>query len=257
MMSESTNPLLGRFGRFQGAFVTGTDTGVGKTIIAGSLAVLVRSAGRNVGVFKPAASGGRPVMAEGVLNADSEFLAWCADTSWELATITPASFQEPLAPMVAARRSRQEVDFDRIVQCYNLIGEASDLVIVEGVGGALVPITETVSVLDLAEAMALPVIVVARPGLGTLSHTLLTVEAVHRRGLTVAAVVVNRYDFGTIDVAEQTNPDALAELTGLPVVLVPEDPDTSVEPRPAIGEHILYACEGLLRLIPLRSEGGR
>jgi dethiobiotin synthetase len=246
----NVNPLTGRFDRSAGVFVTGTDTEVGKTVVAGAIARAIRLGGGEPGVFKPVATGGRVIRAEGIFCTDSEFLAWAADTDWDIEAITPAAYLEPLAPLVAARREQRPVDFDRIVQCYNLIAEKSDFTIVEGIGGILVPITESISVLDLAEAMALPVVVVARPNLGTLNHTLLTVRAVQQRGLSVAAIVLNRFNHDTHDLAEDTNPEALAELTELPVVLIPQDEETRIDKPPAIGPSVLFPVENdLLALI--------
>ncbi len=243
MTEPSDNPLIGRFHPAEGVFVTGTDTGVGKTVVAGALAILHRRQGWRVGVFKPVATGGRIKVAVGNISPDTEFLAWAADTHHHLSTITPATYVQPLAPLVAGRMSGTPVDLDEVVRRYNLIAADSDLMIVEGIGGLLVPIAETVSVLDLAEAMALPLLVVARPGLGTINHTLLTVQAAWTRGLTVAGIVVNRYVPSSPDLAYETNPGVLAEQTGLPIVMVPEDADTAVEPEPSVGPGVLFACE--------------
>lgn len=249
-MSETVNPLAGRLKPVRGVFVTGTDTEVGKTVISGALALLLRHAGRRVGVFKPFGTGGRRVVAEGFVNVDSEFLAWASDTHWDLATVTPASYGPPVAPLVAVEGSGQPIDWDAIAAAWNNIADDSDVMIVEGVGGVMVPITRSLTVLDLAEAFALPTIVVARSGLGTLNHTLLTVHALRSRGLQVVAIALNRYDHSATDLATITNADVLADLTGLPIALIPDDNETTVDGRrPAIGDRVLVACQQQLILL--------
>ncbi|MDD4890434.1 MAG: dethiobiotin synthase [Phycisphaerae bacterium] len=268
MTKESSNPLLGKFGvKAPGLFVTGTDTGVGKTVVAGGIAVVQRQAGRRVGVFKPIATGCRrdskfglvsyiaSTLANpdrgndgaGLVSSDAEFLAWCAEASVPLSKINPVRYAEPLSPLMAARRSDQPVDFEAIAENYAVIAASSDAVIVEGIGGLLVPIAEKLTVLDLAEAIGLPLVIVARPALGTLNHTLLTVQAARSRNLEIAAIAISRYDPHSADLSEESNPAVLAELTRLPVVCVPDDPETRVEPSPAIGQSVLFAC----RQIPL------
>lgn len=243
MDRPSDNPLLGRLGcQAPGVFVTGTDTGVGKTAVAGGLARAISQAGRHVGVFKPIATGCRHMSGVGLVSGDAEFLAWAANSEQPLATINPVRYADPLSPLTASRRTRQPIDFDGIAGAWSRICANSDATIVEGLGGLLVPITEKLTVLDLAEAFGLPVLVVARAGLGTLNHTLLTVGAARARGLAVAAIAINRYRPHSPDLSEESNPAILAELTGLPVVCVPDDPDTRTEPNPSLGADVLFAC---------------
>lgn len=243
MKKRIANPLIGRLpAPRRGLFITATDTGVGKTIITGALAMLARGAGRKVGAFKPIATGCRADAGGGLVSSDAEFLAWSADSDQPLATINPVRYHEPLAPLVAARRARSPIDFEAISLAYSRLTESSDLVLVEGIGGLLVPITEKLTVLDLAEAFDLPLLIVARPGLGTLNHTLLTVRTASQANLAVAAIVINRYRADSQDLAEESNPAVLAELTGLPVFCVPDDAETRVEPSPAIGPDVLFAC---------------
>ena len=268
MSKETHNPLAGQFrANVPGLFVTGTDTGVGKTVVAGAIAFLQRQAGKRVAVFKPIATGCRRDSGSGVASAalggmprlvshvfgdaprlvstDAEFLAWAAESPHELAMINPVTYADPLAPLVAAQRTRQPIDFEAIVDTYYALTSKSDFAIVEGIGGLMVPLTEKLTVLDLAEAFALPLLIVARPVLGTLNHTLLTVAAARSRGLRIAAIVVNRYHADSAalpDLSEESNPAVLAALTRLPVVCVPEDTETSIEPPPAIGRDVLFAC---------------
>lgn len=230
-----------------GWFVTGTDTGVGKTIIAGALAKLAREHGRRVGVFKPVASGCRRDPRLGLVNEDTEFLAHCAEARETLETITPVRYAGDLAPMVAAEHSKHPVDFEAIDTSWQRIRKDNDWLIVEGAGGLLVPIDRRTSVADLAGRFELPLIIVARATLGTINHTLLTLEAAKRRKLKVAAVVVNGYHPASATLAEETNPDVIARLAKITIpLIVPFDPRT--DPRQGvIGESILHPLRPFVR----------
>lgn len=234
-------------GTFRGWFVTGTDTGVGKTIIAGALARLLREAGRRVGVFKPVATGCRRDVRLGLVSGDSEFLAHCAESPDDLATITPVRYRAEVAPMVAAQRKRRPIDFTAIRDAWARITSHSDATIVEGVGGLLVPLDERTLVADLAVEFGLALIVVARAGLGTINHTLLTLEAARARGLRVDAVVLNRYESMQPTLAEETNPDVIARLGRAPVpIVVPNEP--RVDPsRGMLTESVLHPLRTLVR----------
>jgi dethiobiotin synthetase len=245
--TQSANPLIRLIPRTgkPGVFVTATDTGIGKTVIAGAITMLQRRAGKRVGVFKPIATGCGFLPGIGLVSSDAEFLAWSADSMHNLATINPVRYGDPVCPLVAARRAKQPINFGAIGEAYSQMAADSDFVVVEGLGGLLVPITENLTVLDLAEGFLsseLPLLIVAASTLGTINHTLLTVQAARSRGLTIAAIVVNGYRADSEDFSEESNPPLLAELTGLPVICVPDDPETHIEPKPAIGEAVLFAA---------------
>lgn len=224
----------------RGWFVTGTDTGVGKTVIAGTLARLAREAGRRVGVFKPVATGCRRDVRLGLVSADAEFLAHCAESPHTLETINPVRYAEELAPMVAAERSRRPINWDAIRHGWNTVRSAVDWLVVEGAGGLLVPIDSRHSVADLALEYGLPLVVVARPELGTINHTLLTLEAARARGLNVVAVVINGYRPSSASLAEETNPEVIARLARVRIpIVVPFDRHTSID-KGAVGESVLY-----------------
>lgn len=235
----------------RGLFVTGTDTEVGKTVIAGGLARLLREAGRRVGVMKPIATGCERRGRFGLVSPDAEFLAHCADAPEDLQTINPVRYAEPLAPSVAARRSRRPVDRVAIRDNYERIRARAELTIIEGIGGLLVPLDEKHTVADLAVEFQLPLVIVARPGLGTINHTLLTVEAARSRDLPIAAIVINRYDADRATLAEETNPETIARLARLPLpTVVPNDAQT----RPSegrIGKATLHPLRNLLEGIGL------
>jgi dethiobiotin synthetase len=178
--------------RARGVFVTGTDTEVGKTLVAGAIARRLRRSGRRVEVFKPAATGCRRTR-EGLVSDDTEFLAACADSRMMLADITPVRYRTALAPNVAAEREGRPVDLEAIFQAYARVAVAGEVLVVEGVGGLLCPISNDFWVIHFARMTRLPLVIVARAGLGTINHTLLTLHAARSAGLSVAGVVINRY----------------------------------------------------------------
>lgn len=226
--------------RTRGFFVTGTDTGIGKTVVAGAIAWVLRESGRRVGVMKPIATGCARRFRSGLVSEDAEFLAHCADTEHPLETVNPVRYAQSLAPSVAAARSRRKVNYRAIWEAYDRIRKSSDIVVVEGIGGWMVPIDDKKFVADLACEFGLPVIVVARAGLGTINHTLLTVEAIRQRGLPVAGIVLNNYVADQATLAEETNPETIAKFTGLPLpAIVPFDEKTNPQ-QGRIGEAVLY-----------------
>jgi len=195
----------------KGLFITGTDTGVGKTLIAGVIARILTQQQKTVGVFKPVASGCARTR-EGLVSEDTEFLAFCAESQFPLETITPVTFETPAAPFVCEQKENRRIDFARIETAYKYIVENSDCVLVEGIGGVRVPITKDFDVIELAKAFGLDVVVVARANLGTINHTLLTIEALRAAGLSLAGVVLNGYDETKADYAQMTNPAVIAEI---------------------------------------------
>ena len=206
-----------------GLFVTGTDTDVGKTVIAGAIAAWFRRQGSRVAVLKPIATGCER-RREGLVSADAEFLAHCADSPHPLDLICPQRYFEPLAPAVAAERAGQPVDWAAVQRSIDLMSRDSDVIIVEGVGGAMVPLDERHTVRDLTGWLGLPSVVVARAGLGTINHTLLTVETMRQVG-RVAGVVINRYPAESAGAADETNPRTIAKWARVPILcIVPDEP---------------------------------
>lgn len=211
--------------RCPGLFITGTDTGVGKTVVTCAIAAaLRREASRSrVGVWKPFATGCRRER-EGLVSEDAEALAHFADCREPLDTINPVRFVPPLAPAVAAEEAGVPLDWTELWRSLSLLDASSDRLLVEGVGGLMVPIDPdrpTLTVLDLAKAIGFPAVVVARSVLGTLNHTAMTVRLLKDAGLRVAGVVMNGYD---ADVALQEDPSVatnrrwIERMTGVPVL---------------------------------------
>jgi dethiobiotin synthetase len=240
--------------RARGVFVTATDTGVGKTVIAGAIADYLRTAGKTVEVFKPVATGCRRGGGGLLLNEDAEFLAACADSTRLLEEINPVRYSQPLAPNVAAGRSGRPIDTGKIFEAYGELARTNRPVVVEGVGGLLCPITDDLWVIHLAGMMNLPVVIVARAGLGTINHTLLTLHAARSAGRTVVGVIITREPVapGKPDIATETNPAQIAQRGNVRILtIVGEDPGTCVA-KAALGKDTKFAVsqvdwEGIIR----------
>jgi dethiobiotin synthetase len=221
-----------------GLFITGTDTGVGKTLVAGAIARILSDKGRKVGVFKPIATGCRRDW-EGLVSDDTEFLANCANSNLSLSTITPVGYLTPAAPIVSAAREGRPIDFTGIANAYRQVCEDSDIVLVEGIGGVRVPLTEEFDLLDLAVEFGLPVVVVSRANLGTINHTLMTLDCIRAAQLKIAGVVINGYDATEATVAEDTAGEVITKCSGAGVLaVVPFDETVSIE-QPSLGETIV------------------
>ena len=201
----------------KGFFVTGTDTGVGKTVIA---AALIKAAG----LLGVKACGMKPVETgcarEGhvMVPSDGMFLKEIAHMDETVSHITPCCFEHELAPMVSAEMEGITVDLNKIRGAFDKLGRTYQAIIVGGVGGLLVPIKKDYFVLDLAKEMSLPLIVVARPGLGTINHTLLTVNYALKEGLEVAGIIINHTYQSEDGMAEETNPKAIEQLSPGPLI---------------------------------------
>ncbi|MBI3323736.1 MAG: dethiobiotin synthase [Candidatus Omnitrophica bacterium] len=208
-----------------GLFILGTDTGVGKTWVAAGLAAWCRAQGRAVGVMKPVGTGGALRHIDGrrrLVSPDAALLARAARSDDSLALINPVCYREPLAPEPAARRAGRPVDWSAIQAAFNALHRRHGFVIVEGIGGLLVPLSPGRTVAGLARLLRLPCVVVARLRVGTLNHTLLTVESARRHGLRILGVVLNPADPPSRDpgarLAERTNPALLKEWLPVPLL---------------------------------------
>ncbi|TVM01031.1 MAG: dethiobiotin synthase [Candidatus Brocadia sp. WS118] len=207
----------------KGYFITGTDTGVGKTVVAGGLAALYRNKGLDVGVMKPIATGCKRVN-NALISDDAVFLKCSAEVDDEYELINPVSLEQPLAPTIAARLSNTKIDLEKIRMDYDSLCERHEYLIVEGIGGLLVPVDEYYFVVDLANEMELPLIVVCRPTLGTINHTLLTVSYAREHGLDVKGIIMNESTENCDNVVKKTNVDEIKKLTGLPLLgIIPFD----------------------------------
>jgi len=217
--------------------INGTDTGVGKTVVAAGMLLALRARGVRAIGLKPAETGLTPNE-----RADSEILAWASGTDEPLAAPL-LRLAEPLAPAVAAERAGTALDPARLRVRLQALREEGYTLVVEGAGGLLVPLAWGFTALDLAEAENLEAVLVARAGLGTLNHILLTAQALLARGVRLKGVVLNGRSREP-DLAETTNPAALARLLpGVPLVVLPRWPGAST------GEAARRAAEPLAPLL--------
>jgi dethiobiotin synthetase len=244
-----------------GLFITATDTGVGKTVVTCAVAWQLRAESRGgrdtrVGVCKPFATGCRRDR-EGLVSTDAEALAHFADCRQTLNVINPVRYLPPLAPAAAAEATGQPVDFDAVARSLSLLDAANDVLLIEGIGGLLVPLAprlhdrrrdpggglpDFLTVLDLAVALGYPVLVVARAGLGTLSHTAMTVALLRHAGCRIAGIVVNGYvaDPTAAPTSDPNGPDTsmgsnrawLERMNGVPILgTIPACPPAQVAPE--------------------------
>jgi dethiobiotin synthetase len=210
----------------RGVFVTGTGTEVGKTVVAAAIARTAHVAGARVAVFKPAVSGldDYPLRTEvwecAAELPDHVLLRLASGSSQGDDEISPYRYGPALSPHLAAELAAEPIDPDRLRGTALDATEGADVLVCEGVGGFLVPLTRDYLVRDLARDLAMPVLIVASPGLGTINHTLLTVEAVRDAGLEVAKVVLNRWPAEPSGL-ERSNLETIAEIGAVEVETLP------------------------------------
>ena len=203
----------------KGLFVTATDTEVGKTFITGAIAAALKGRGICVGVVKPVASGG-VVNAAGELEAeDATFLMAAAGLEEDRRqAVNPVCLAPALTPAVAAAASGVTIHIAQLENaCRTMLAE-SEITLVEGVGGITAPIWQEYLVADMMLSLALPAIIVTRPNLGTINHTVLTAAYAKQRGIKLAGIIINRWDEAQVTVLERSNLAYIEQLTGLPVL---------------------------------------
>jgi dethiobiotin synthetase len=208
--------------KIQNLFVVGTDTGVGKTVVTALLALYFQARGVDCGVMKPFASGCE--MFDGQLESeDARFLKNISGVNDEMDILNPARWREPLTPLVAAQRADDKSDYwSRARATLGVLQARHECVIVEGVGGVLAPIAEKngkiLSNLEWAKECELPVVVVARRGLGTINHTLLTLGVLRAHGIEIEGLVFcDAEPVEDSDIAVQTSPALIAKISGVPI----------------------------------------
>ena len=187
-------------------FVAGTDTGVGKTIVAGALVAAMRLKGHRVGVMKPVSCGGRE---------DAHFLMRCAEATDPINIVNPIYLKYPLSPNVASRLEEKKIDLKKIKTSYKKLFKKYDVLIIEGCGGLLVPITDKFFVIDLIPIFKAQTVLVSRSGLGAINHSLLSLEALKARKIKPLGLIFNRLSSGELTIAEKTNPQVIERLSGI------------------------------------------
>lgn len=199
-----------------GVFVTGTGTEVGKTVVAAVLARTLADEGQRVAVFKPAVTG---LEEEG--ETDHALLRRASGSNQSDEEIAPYRYGPPASPHLAAAMAGEEIDPGRLREAVRDAAASADAIVCEGVGGFLVPLSPTYLVRDLAADLGYPLVIVAAPGLGTINHTLLTIEAARAAGLDVAVVVLNSWPTEPTEI-ERSNRETIASLGEVRVEALPQ-----------------------------------
>jgi dethiobiotin synthetase len=202
----------------QGIFVTGTDTGAGKTFVSAAIAAGLESRSLTVGVRKPLLTGlDEP---DSSVPMDHELLAFASGTGESPLAVAPLRFGPAVSPHLAASMAGVEIDFEAITEDIEAARESCDVLIVEGVGGLLVPIGGGRSIRDLAARLAFPLVVAARPGLGTINHCALTVEAARSAGLDPRLIVFGPWPQHPGPI-ELDNFETVARISGVETATIP------------------------------------
>jgi dethiobiotin synthetase len=198
-------------------FITGTDTGVGKTVVTAALCRCLARRGWSVGVMKPIETG---IPSPAAAVSDAVHLRDASETESELALIRPYWFRIPVAPLTAARLAKKRIVIDRIIAAFHVLCRQHALLLVEGVGGVHVPLTDSQDVLDLIKALHVATIVVGRSKLGGINHARLTIEALHKRHIRVLALVLSRTEQSgrTESRQERSTVTLLREFAQVPVI---------------------------------------
>lgn len=204
----------------RGLFITATDTNVGKTYIAAALIRLLREQGLNPAPYKPVVSGSLEGKNGAAVWEDVEALWAAAGGTFSREEIAPQRFHAALAPPFAAERESRTINQEQILAGAWDLSRQADLLVVEGAGGLLSPVSQKWNNGDLAKALGLPLVIVARLGLGTLNHTLLTIEAAQARDIPVQGVILTEDQRRPEDLSTQENPRHLADRTTVPVLAV-------------------------------------
>jgi len=225
----------------RGIMVTGTDTGVGKTVVAAALAAALRARGIDSGVMKPITTGATRTET-GLVSRDAAFLRAVTGITDSDDLVCPVRLEPVTAPWTAAREAGEEIHILELLERFEELAGLHELLVVEGAGGIAVPINGKYLFADLASEMELPVLVVARAAVGTINHTVLTIHFAKTHGLEILGIVINGYPEEP-DLAERTAPEVIERLTGVPVLgLLPRLPGVDVENAEA--EDLLAAFEG-------------
>lgn len=201
----------------QGLFITGTDTAVGKTVVTAGILAWLQHQGEKAGVMKPIETG-VDNKCSSPANSDALFLMECGGIDDALAEVCPMRLKPAASPFQAALIDNSTLQPETILSAYRRLSEKYDWMVVEGVGGVRVPITRNYEVMHLMRDLGLPVVVVARYQLGTLNHTLMTLDTLKQNDIPVRGVVFNQTGPEPLDAIEQDQPRLMEELSGIKVL---------------------------------------
>ena len=203
-------------------FVTGTDTDIGKTVITAGLAAVMQSLGYKAGVYKPFQSGAEE--KNGFLISPD--LSYVKQLDFYVETLCTYLLKPPTAPYIAAEIDGVNINLSTVRRDFETMKQNCEVMLVEGAGGLMVPVTKDGLMVDVAKMLDIPVVIVVRPNLGTINHTLLTINQAKAAGLDIAGVIINRYPLQTNDIAIKTAPRLIEEYSDVDILgIVPEIPD--------------------------------
>jgi len=209
----------------KGFFITGTDTDVGKTVVAAGVALALKRMGVSVVIMKPIESGCKKLKNGSLMPGDAIFHSKMLGLDEPIDTICPVKLHHPLAPMAAAElenvnilKNNKNIQKDDWFSAYRKLSGRYQVVLIEGAGGLMVPIRKNYLFSDMAAELGLPVILVASTRIGTVNHTLLSLEHAHNRGLKILGILFNQNRSGRRTLAEKTGPDLISRFTDVPVL---------------------------------------
>ena len=188
-------------------FITATDTGTGKTFIAAGLGFAAQLKGLKVGVSKPISCGGIE---------DAEFFKNKLKLKDRIDDINPIKFKQPLSPYAAMKTEKKKIDITGIKRSINDLRKTCNIVLVEGLGGAMAPVKKNYYVADMIKTLQMPCVVISRAGLGTINHTLMTIDELKNRKIKIAGIIMNGFDYK--EISQRSNAQVIEELSGIKVI---------------------------------------
>ena len=200
-----------------GFFITGTDTGIGKTVVTACLATLFKSQGMDVGIMKPIETGVDPACSSSA-NSDAKFLMESSSSTDAEDEVCPYRLKTPASPYQSAQIEGTQIQPSTILEKFKVLQSRHNMMLVEGIGGLLVPITHRYSVADLALEIGLPLIIVSRLRVGTLNHTLLTINAAKQHRLKIKGIILNRHAAGALNDIEIKQGELIEEFSNIPIL---------------------------------------
>ena len=201
----------------KGYFITGTDTSVGKTVVTACLLALNRQRGLDTGFMKPIETGVNQESSSEE-NSDAKFLLTVSGNKDSIEEVSPIRLKSTASPLQASRITGQTIDISLILENFRRLQTKHDRMLVEGIGGLLVPLTTNYSVSDLIKDMSLPLIIVSRFSLGTINHTLLTVKAAQETGVKIAGIILNHSEDRPLNEIELGQASLIQELSNVPIL---------------------------------------
>ncbi len=195
-------------------FITGTDTDVGKTIVTAGLASCFQNEGKKTAVFKPVQSGAEEENGQ-LVAPDLKFVE---KINPKVTTLATYNLKHAVAPSLAAELENVKISTDNIIKDYNNLTNQHDVVLIEGAGGIMAPVYKNFLIIDLIKKFNIPMIIVARPNLGTINHTLLTINVAKQYNIKTLGIIISNYPSDTNDIAIKTAPKIIEELSGIKIL---------------------------------------